>query len=337
LSVGAFSVRHVTSPDVEALRRYAFDHHGGVTGSAIAALGVRPTDLHDLLGAGELVLVAGDVYRMQDVVTPLTEYAEAVALAGPGAVLADDTVLALHDLAQIDPGRIRVAVPRRLADDAQLPPAVEVVVRELAPADVTEVECIPSMTVAAALRVCRSRMMTGRLLLAVDRAWEEGLLDQVTALALRAEFAPPTPSLEELMDELEQSRDPWEVLRSAGWLSLTELAARRGEPDVGAIGAWAYARRREGALIVLEAPDREALVVPAFQLTATGDPRPELQPLLQVLFDAPGVDGWTMWAWLTSPSSHLGGGSPEQLAVTDPGRALAAAVRFAEADEESIP
>lgn len=230
LSVVAPSVRHVTSPHVDALRRYAFDHHGVVTGSAAAALGVRPTDLHDLVGAGELVLVAGDVYRMQDVVTPLTEYAEAVALAGPGAVLADDTVLALHDLAQIDPARIRVAVPSPLPPGIQLPPAVEVVVRELAPAHVTEVECIPTMTVAAAMQACGSRMMAGRLLLAVDRAWEEGLVDDATALALRTEFVPPTVSLEELMGELERSRDPGAVLRSADWLSLTEVAARRGEP-----------------------------------------------------------------------------------------------------------
>src|SRR5690348_15468865 len=170
LSVVAPSVRHVTSPHVHALRRYAFDHHGVVTCSAAAALGVRPTDLHDLVGAGELVLVAGDVYRLDDVVTPLTEYAEALALAGHGAVLADDTVLALHDLALIDSRRIRVAVPRSLSADVPLPPTVDVVVRELAPADVTEVECIPTMTVAAALRACRARMMTGRLLLAVDRA-----------------------------------------------------------------------------------------------------------------------------------------------------------------------
>lgn len=162
---------------------------------------------------------------------------------------------------------------------------------ELAPADVTEVEGISTMTVAAALRPCRPWMMTGRLLLTADRAWEEGLLDEATARALRAEVAPPTPSLEELMDELEQSRDPWALLRTTNWLSLTELADCRGKPDVGAIGAWAYARRREGALIVLEAPDRESLVVPAFQLTANGDPRPELLPLL---FDAPGVDGWAM-------------------------------------------
>jgi hypothetical protein len=327
----------VTSPNADALRRYAFDHHGVVTGSAAAALGVRAADLLQLVVDGELAFIAGDVYRLDDVVTPLTEYAEAVALAGPGAVLADETVLALHDLAQIDLRRIQVAAPGPLPADVELPPTMDVVLRDLAPADVTEVECIPTMTVAAALRACRSRMMTGRLLLAVDRAREEGLLDQVTAQALQVEFVPPTPSLEELMDELEQSRDPGAVLRSAGWLSLTEVAARRGEPDVGAIGAWAYARRREGALIVLEAPDLEALVVPAFQLTAAGDPRPELQSLLQVLFDAPGVDGWTIWAWLTSPSSLLAGGTPEQLAVTEPERALAAAIRFAEADEESIP
>jgi hypothetical protein len=52
------------------------------------------------------------------------------------------------------------------------------------------------------------------------------------------------------------------MLRSAGWLSLTELAARRGEEDVAAIGAWVYARRRERALIVLDPPGLRSMVVP---------------------------------------------------------------------------
>jgi predicted transcriptional regulator of viral defense system len=98
------------STDLDALRRYAADHHGVVTGAAAAALGVREVKLLHLALAGELELIAGEVYRLPDAITPLTEYAEAVALAGPGAVLADDAVLAMHDLASVKPRRIRRAV-----------------------------------------------------------------------------------------------------------------------------------------------------------------------------------------------------------------------------------
>lgn len=179
------------STDLDALRRYAADHHGVVTGAAAAALGVRAVELLDLVLAGELALITNDVYRHYDFVTPLTEYAEAVALAGPGAVLADDAVLAMHDLAQVNPRRLRVAVPHPLPDDVRLPATVEVVVRELTHEDVTAFEGIPTMTVAAALRACRGWVMTERLRQGVHRAAEEGLLDPGTAAMLQVEFDAP--------------------------------------------------------------------------------------------------------------------------------------------------
>jgi uncharacterized protein DUF2442 len=61
------------------------------------------------------------------------------------------------------------------------------------------------------------------------------------------------------------------ALLSTGWLTLTELAARRGEDDLAAVGGWAAAQLLDRALIVIPAPDR-SLIVPAFQLTATGAP-----------------------------------------------------------------
>jgi hypothetical protein len=230
-------------------------------------------------------------------VTPLTEYAEAVALGGPGAVLADDAVLALHDLAQVNPRRIRVAVPHPLPAGVELPATVEVLHRSWPPP--------------------------------TSPRWRAS--DEATARDLRAEFAPPTGTLEELMDELEDSRHPWTMLRSAGWLSLTELAARRGEEDVAAIGAWVYARRRKRALIALDPPGLRSMVVPAFQLTAAGDPRPELRPLFAVLLGATGLDGWSVWSWMTSANGDLAGDSPERVAGADPERVLRVATGFAAA------
>ena len=115
-------------------------------------------------------------------------------------------------------------------------------------------------------------------------------------------------------------------LLAGEWLSLAELAARRGEADVAAVGGWVYGQLRQRALIALETPDR-TIAVPASQVTATGEPRPELCPLLEVLLGAR-LGGWAAWAWLTSPSSFLAGEVPEQVAASDPGRALRAATRF---------
>src|SRR3954470_10694793 len=94
-------------------------------------------------------------------------------------------------------------------------------------------------------------------------------------------------------------------LMATGWLSLTELAARRGDAGVAATGGWVYVQLRDRALIVLQTPDRN-FVVPAFQVTADGEPRSELRPLLEVLLGA-GIGGWAAWAWLTSPSSFISG------------------------------
>jgi hypothetical protein len=116
-------------------------------------------------------------------------------------------------------------------------------------------------------------------------------------------------------------------LMTTGWLTLTELAARRSEADVAATGGWVAAQRLDRALIALEAPNG-TIGVPAFQVTDDGQPRRELRPLLEVLLGA-GIGGWAAWTWLTSPTGLLSGGVPERLAVADPGRALRAATQFA--------
>jgi hypothetical protein len=82
------------------------------------------------------------------------------------------------------------------------------------------------------------------------------------------------------------------------------------------------------------ATDDRSIVVPAFQVTVTGDPRPELVPLLEAIF-ASGLDGWTCWAWLTNPANVLAGAVPEQPAATDPAGARAAAIRLAGAHDST--
>ena len=88
------------------------------------------------------------------------------------------------------------------------------------------------------------------------------------------------------------------------------------------------ARLLEWALIALD-PRDGTIRVPTFQVTAAGDPWPELRPLLEELLGR--VDGWTAWAWLTSSSGLLDDDVPEQVAVTGPARARQAAAAFAAA------
>jgi hypothetical protein len=105
--------------------------------------------------------------------------------------------------------------------------------------------------------------------------------------------------------------------------SLREL---RGDARVSSTRTWVTRRRDAHALFTVTHNGRT--LIPAFQLDDHGDPRAELQPILSTLVEA-GVQGWSLWTWLTTRTSFLSGGIPEQLARTAPTRVLHAAKRFA--------
>jgi hypothetical protein len=69
-----------------------------------------------------------------------------------------------------------------------------VVRRVLAPADVTDVDGVPVMTVAAALRACRGRVMAERLRQGAREALERRLIDAETEAALQAEIGDDEPA-----------------------------------------------------------------------------------------------------------------------------------------------
>ena len=111
-------------------------------------------------------------------------------------------------------------------------------------------------------------------------------------------------------------------------LTYDTLKLLRGEPKESSTRTWFARRKAEHALFAVTHNGRT--LIPAFQLDQHGHPRPELQPVLDVLINA-GVDGWSLWTWLTNPTSFLSGQVPEKVATTAPERALTAATRFAAA------
>lgn len=104
------------------------------------------------------------------------------------------------------------------------------------------------------------------------------------------------------------------------------LQQMRGDARESSTRTWLARRRQARELFTVKHDGRT--IIPAFQLDADGEPRPELQPVLQPLIDA-GVQGWALWTWLTSPTSLLSGQTPEQLVRSNPQRVLRAAQRFA--------
>ena len=106
------------------------------------------------------------------------------------------------------------------------------------------------------------------------------------------------------------------------------LQQMRGGARESSTRTWLSRRREARELFTVKHDGRT--IIPAFQLDADGEPRPELQPVLQTLVDA-GVQSWALWTWLTSLTSLLSGETPEQLVQSNPQRVLRAAQRFAAA------
>lgn len=156
------------------LFEHALDHHGLVTTDDARELDVPTVELPKLAGRGALTHVAYGVYRHEDVPrTPLSEFAEAVARVGEGAYLVRDAVLAMHDLAMVNPRAVKVATARRVRRD--LPDWVELVKAE-AEDEVTHHEGIATTTVARALTACVGTVPRERLRSALEEARRRGLV-----------------------------------------------------------------------------------------------------------------------------------------------------------------
>lgn len=145
---------------------------------------------------------------------------------------------------------------------------------------------------------------------------------------LRHEGTEPQHAVPVALVQLARQARLREELLASPWHDYASYAALRGTPLESARFAIHKAASQRRLLVV--AAD-ERTVVPAFQLAADGELRPELAPVLDALLAAR-MDPWRVWAWLTQPAALLGGLVPERAAV-DPETAdlaLHAAVRLAE-------
>ena len=117
--------------------------------------------------------------------TEYDHYAAAVALVGGDAMLWGDSVLAMHNLAQVNPLHTFVAVNRRVRKE--LPEWLQVV---KLPQDAQEDDFngIRCQNLASAIRDARGRIMTERLVDAVKNAEKKGLLRLSEARNLKKEL-----------------------------------------------------------------------------------------------------------------------------------------------------
>lgn len=108
--------------------------------------------------------------------------------------------------------------------------------------------------------------------------------------------------------------------------TIPTLGELQRKKSASATRTW-VSRKRDNRQLFTVTVDGHVLI-PAFQLNDDGSPRRELAPIMKTLVDA-GVDGWSLWTWLTEGTPLLSGGVPEQLAATDPERVMRAAARYA--------
>jgi predicted transcriptional regulator of viral defense system len=157
------------------LHTRALDQYGFVTTHDAAEIGVPAVELRKIGHRGGLAHIAYGIYRFEDVVpTDRDQFMEAVLRVGPEAYLTHDAVLALYDLALVNPRRIRVGTPRRARP--RLPDHIEAIQRALDGADLSVYEGIPTTTLARTLLDCRGLVMDERLVEATRQAARSGLL-----------------------------------------------------------------------------------------------------------------------------------------------------------------
>ena len=165
---------------------YAADRYGLITSREARELGIPNVELVKLAHRGRLRRLGHGVYKIVQY-TPTTndKYAEAVALVGYGAALFGESVLAMHDLALVNPVVVYIAVRNRVRK--KLPAYIKITCPDII-FDPVEYEGIPSQSVFEAIMACKNTVMSDRLFEAVGIAENQGLVSGMEARTARKEL-----------------------------------------------------------------------------------------------------------------------------------------------------
>ena len=164
----------------------ALANYGLITSSQATELGVRQKDLLEWVKIGRLEKCWRGVYRLVHYLpTEYDRYAEALATIGKDAMIWGESVLAMHNLAMVNPPRIEVATTRRVRKE--LPAWISLIrlSEEALSDDFNGIHCQP---LSNAFRYCRGKVMAQRLAEAIREAEQRGLLGFVEAETLKKEF-----------------------------------------------------------------------------------------------------------------------------------------------------
>lgn len=161
----------------EILYEIALDNYGYITPGDAADAGIPKGELPKLARQrnGELKNISYGLYRFEQIpASPLGYLAEAVKRVDKGAYLHGESVLELHQLADVNPRFIKVASPRQ--NRKSLPRHIKV---SLAKTGVrtTLYEGIPCQFVADAILECKGKIEGSRLVQAALESRQQGLIN----------------------------------------------------------------------------------------------------------------------------------------------------------------
>lgn len=181
----------------DRLVELAAEQHGYVTTRDARDIGIDPVQLRLLTARGRLDRAGRGVYRVP--VLPRGEHddlAAAVSWTLGRGVISHESALALHGIADVNPSRIHLTVPRDNHPRAAGGELYRLHRRDLPASDITSVDAISVTTVVRTIKDC---MTTGsdpyQLRAAIERAEAEGTLRRGPAAELRAALDKPAAGL----------------------------------------------------------------------------------------------------------------------------------------------
>lgn len=161
----------------ERLFEFALDHRGFVTTNDARALGIPTIELRKLAHRGKLEQVSRGVYQFPQLAGSVNEsFLRATLYVGADAYLTADAVLAVHDLANVNPRIIRVGTNKRVRHE--LPKQIKVLRTETKDNLIEVHNGIRATRVSRAIIDSKGLVMNSRLQVALAEAFARGLVTE---------------------------------------------------------------------------------------------------------------------------------------------------------------
>lgn len=164
----------------------AADNYGLITNDQAHGIGISTRNLNDLARRGRLNRLGFGVYQLSHYIpTEYDPYAQAVALAGPGAFLYGESVLALLNLTPTNPTRMYIGTPNRMRRKLNKGYHVR---QFFTDAKIKPIEGIAAQCIPDAILTARTTIRTDRLIDSVQEAYRRGMIDESTQKVLIKEL-----------------------------------------------------------------------------------------------------------------------------------------------------